>query len=137
MSEQRRRQRNPYRPGTASYARFQKVALRRRAALSQANAARAKSPEARQRAQRRASAARVAIKKIETREQYRVNLSADDRREFGRLSIAEQDLLRQAMQQYPSGIPRDVPDPFARPRRSATWRLYYSTRAGIRLRPLA
>jgi hypothetical protein len=137
MAKQRRRQRNPYRPGTARHARFQEAALKRRAALARANAARAKSPEARRRAQRRASAARAEIKKIETREQYRVNLSADDRREFGRLSIAEQDLLRRAMQQYPSGIPRDVPDPFARPRRSATWRLYYSTRAGIRLRPVA
>jgi hypothetical protein len=41
--------RNPYRSGTASYARYRKAALKRKAALTQATAARAKTPETRAR----------------------------------------------------------------------------------------
>jgi hypothetical protein len=37
--------RNPYRSGTASHARFRKAALKRKSALAQATAARAKTPE--------------------------------------------------------------------------------------------
>jgi hypothetical protein len=40
-------------------------------------------------------------------------------------------------QAYPNRVPADVPDPFAGPRRSSSWRLYYSTRAGMRPRAAA
>lgn len=40
--------RNPYRPGTPSYARFRGAALRRRTALARATAGRAITPQTRQ-----------------------------------------------------------------------------------------
>jgi hypothetical protein len=125
--------RNPYRPGTESYARFREATLKRRDALARANAARAKTPEARSRAKRRASGAQRALHEIETREQFRSKLKESERRNFDRLPITRQDQLLKAMRVYPDSVPRDAPDPFVGPQRETLWRLSYATRAGIRL----
>jgi hypothetical protein len=60
-------QRNPYRPGTANYARLRVANLKKQTALARVNAARAKTPETRRRAKRRASAAQRALRAIERR----------------------------------------------------------------------
>jgi len=137
MTDQRRLapRRNPYRPGTASYARLRKATLKRRAALAQATAARTNSPEVRGRAKRRARVAQRAIQEIETREVFRSKLNDLDRSSFDRLSINEQRRLLEVTRVYPDSVPKDLPDPFVGPKREALWRLNYSTRAGIRLKP--
>jgi hypothetical protein len=129
--------RNPYRSGTASYARFRKGALRRKSALAQATAARSKTPEKGRRAKQRATAAQRALRAIETREEFRSNLNESDRAAFGRMSITQQQRLLKIQREYPESIPKDLPDPFDGPHRSVLWRLSYSTRAGIRLKASA
>lgn len=128
--------RNPYRPGTLSYESQRRVDLNRIRALAEANAARAKRPEARRRAKRQASTARRGIRVIEGRSEYRERLSEDDRSRFNRFTLSEQDELRRYLQQYPDGIPPDVPGVFAGRNRGALWRMYYSSgaRAGTPLR---
>jgi hypothetical protein len=137
MAERRRRapRRNPYRPGTASYALTREATLTRRAALAQATATRAKAPEARRRAKRRASDARRELRAIETREEYRSKLNERDRRVFDRLTLAQQQRLIRVVREYPGSVPKDLPDPFIGPKRETQWRLSYATRAGIRQRP--
>ena len=127
--------RNPYRPGTASYARFREARLRRKAALAQANAARAKRPETRRRAKQRGSTAQRALHAIETRQEFRSKLDEGERAKFDRLSITRQDLLLTINREYHESVPRDIPDPFIGPQREVLWRLSYATRAGIRLHP--
>jgi hypothetical protein len=129
------RGRNPYRSGTASYARFRKAALRRKSALTQATAARSKKPETSRRAKQRASAAQRALQAIETREEFRSKLSEPDRVSFSQMPITRQERLMKIQREYPERVPQDLPDPFVGPQRSVLWRLSYSTRAGIRLRP--
>jgi hypothetical protein len=129
--------RNPYRSGTASYARFREAALKRKSALARATAARAKTPETGQRAKQRATAAQRALRAIETREEFRLKLSEPDRAAFGQMSITRQERLLKIQREYPESIPKDLPDPFVGLHRNADWRLSYSTRAGIRLRPSA
>jgi hypothetical protein len=126
--------RNPYRPGTAPHARLRTATLKRRVALAQATAARAKTPEARRRANQRASAARRALRAIDRREEFRAKLNEHDRSIFDHLPITRQELFIRAEQEYPGIIPKDAPDPYVGPQREALWRLSYSTRAGIRLR---
>ena len=128
------RKRNPYRPGTASYARFRTAALKRSAALAQANAARAKAPEKRRRAKQRVGATRRALRQVAEREEFRSRLNEHDRAEFRRMPISRQERLMKIMREYPESVPRDLPDPFEGPQRNVLWRLNYSTRAGIRLR---
>jgi hypothetical protein len=125
--------RNPYRPGTASYARFREAAQKRKAALAEANAARAKTPKTRRRSKQRATAARRALRAIETREEFRSKLNEHDRAAFNRMSIARQERLMKIDREYPENVPKDLPDPFDGPQRNLMWRLSYSTRAGIRL----
>jgi hypothetical protein len=129
--------RNPYRSGTASYARFREAALKRKSALARATAARAKTPETGQRAKQRASAAQRALRAIETREEFRSNLNESDRAAFGRMSITQQQRLLKIQREYPESVPQDLPDPFVGTQRNVLWRLSYSTRAGIRLRASA
>jgi hypothetical protein len=129
--------RNPYRPGTASYARFRQAALKRKAALAEATAFRAKTPETGRRAKQRATAAQRAIRAIEAREEFRSKLDESDRAAFGQLAITQQERLLKIEREYPESIPQDLPDPFLGPQRNALWRLSYSTRAGIRLRATA
>jgi hypothetical protein len=129
--------RNPYRPGTARYARFRKATLKKKAALAQATAARAKTPETGRRAKQRATAAQRALRAIETREEFRSKLDESDRVAFGQLAITQQERLLKIEREYPEVIPQDLPDPFVGPQRNALWRLSYSTRAGIRLRARA
>jgi hypothetical protein len=130
---------NPYRPGTQSYAAFRQSELNRRRALAEATAARAKNSGARRRAQRRAASARRGIRAIEARREFRELLSDRDRSVFNALSITEQDRFRAAVQRYPEHVPPSDPDPFdGRPFfRGSLWRLYYSTRGGIRRRATA
>jgi hypothetical protein len=137
MPRARSPQRNPYRPGTASYARSREATLKQRAALARANAARAKAPETRRRAKQRASAAQRALQAIETREEFRSKLDVNERRTFDRLSITRQEQLIRVNREYPGSVARDIPDPFVGSQREALWRLYYATRAGIRLRVTA
>jgi hypothetical protein len=126
--------RNPYRSGSASYARFRKATLKRKAAFAQANAARAKAPETRRRAKQRATAAQRALRAIETQEEFRSKLNEHDRVTFGRMPITRQERLIKIQREYPESAPKDLPDPFVGPQRNVLWRLNYSTRAGIRLR---
>jgi hypothetical protein len=128
------RRRNPYRSGTASYARFRKAALKRKSALAQATAARAKTPETGRRAKQRAAAAQRALQAIETREEFRSKLNEPDRLSFGQMPITQQERLLKVQREYPESVPKDLPDPFVGPQRDVLWRLSYSTRAGIRLR---
>jgi hypothetical protein len=129
--------RNPYRPGTASYARFRKATLKRRSALAQATAARTKTPETRRRARRRAAAAQRALRAIEAREEFRSKLNEADRLSFSQMPITQQERLLKIQREYPEEVPKDLPDPFIGPQRNALWRLSYSTRAGMRLRASA
>jgi hypothetical protein len=129
--------RNPYRSGTASYARFRQAALKRKSALAQATAARAKTPETGQRAKLRATAAQRALRAIETREQFRSRLSEQDRVSFSHMPITQQERLLRIQREFPGDVPKDLPDPFIGPQRNVLWRLSYSTRAGIRLRASA
>lgn len=135
---------NPYRRGTASYARFQKAILNRRVALAEANAARAKKPEARRRLRQQVSAAKRALRAIERREdsrsklnerreEFRSKLDDDHRRIFDSFPITRQDRLIQVNREYPDSVPKDIPDPFEGPQREALWRLSHATRAGIRM----
>jgi hypothetical protein len=129
------RRRNPYRPGTASYARLREADLRRRAALGRLIASVGRTRETRRRGKQRASAAQRAIREIETREEYRSKLSDTDRASYDRLSIADQKRLQEIERVYPDSIPKDLPDPFVGRKREPSWQLYYATRAGIRLTP--
>ena len=129
--------RNPYRPGTAPYAQLRAATLKRRAALAGATAARAKTPETRRRAKQRASAAQRALRAINTRQEFRSRLHEPERTAFDGLSLTGQDRLLRVSQDFPEGIPSELPDPFAGTKRSETWRLYYATRAGIRQRAVA
>ena len=131
--------RNPYRPGTLSYERHRRAELNRRRALAEARAERAKKPETRQRAQRQAANARRGLRQIETRAEFRNQLSERDRAVFNTLPIKEQNRFRAAVERYPEHVPPSDPDPFeGRPSyRGSLWRLYYSTRAGIRRRAAA
>ena len=126
--------RNPYRPGTASYARSRKGALKRKSALAQATAARSKTPETGRRAKQRTAAAQRALRAIETREEFRSKLSEPDRVSFSQMPITRQERLMKIQQEYPESVPKDLPDPFDGPHRNTLWRLSHSTRAGIRLR---
>ena len=129
------KRRNPYRPGSASYARFREATLKRRAALAKANVERAKKPEARRRMQQRVSAAQRALRAVERRKEFRSKLNEGDRRIFDRLPIMRQELFMKVIREYPDSVPKDLPDPFAGPQREPLWRQYYATRAGIRLTP--
>ena len=129
-----RSRRNPYRPGTASYARLRQADLKRKVALAQATASRAKTPETRRRAKHRASAAQRALRAIERRSEFRTKLNESDRGKFEHLTITQQERLMKVLQEFPDRVPKDIPDPFVGPQREALWRLSYSTRAGIRLR---
>jgi hypothetical protein len=131
------KRRNPYRPGTENYARLRKAALKQRVAFARANAVRAKTPETRRRARQRVSAVRRALRAIEEREEFRSKLNEHDRQTFGSLSIAQQVQHLRVAEAYPNRVPADVPDPFAGPQRGRSWRLYYSTRAGMRPRAAA
>jgi hypothetical protein len=66
-------------------------------------------------------------------------LSERDRAVFNTLPIKEQNRFRAAVQRFPEHVPPSDPDPFeGRPSyRGSLWRLYYSTRAGIRRRAAA
>jgi hypothetical protein len=132
-----RSRRNPYRPGTASYARFRKADLKRKLVLAQATAARAKTSETVRHAKQRATTAQRALRAIETREEFRSRLNGSDRADFGQMPIAQQERLIKIQREYPETVPQDLPDPFVGPQRNVLWRLSYSTRAGIRLRASA
>jgi len=134
MAERRPAGRNPFRPGTASYARLREADLKRRAALGKGNAARAMTPEARSRAKEQVSAAQRALRAVEGRTAYRSQLTENTRREFDKLSIKQQEVYRRVARTFPDRIPPDVPDPFSGPNRSSGWRLYYATRTGGRHR---
>ena len=133
MARGKSRRRNPYRPGSQSYARFREATLKRRAALAQANVVRAKTPETRRRTKRRSSATQRALREVERREEFRSKLSEGDRRTFDRFPIRRQELLIQIVREYPDSVPKDLPDPFVGPQREPLWRLSYSTRAGIKM----
>jgi hypothetical protein len=129
--------RNPYRSGSEPYERQQSAVLNQRLVLAEGRASRATRPETKQRAQRQAATARRALRRIETRAKYRATLSDRDRAEFNALSLKEQDRLRTVTERYPEHVPPEEPDPFPSPHRGSLWRLYYSTRAGIRRRAAA
>src|ERR1700691_4276080 len=115
--------RNPYRSGTASYARFRKGELRRKSALAQATAARAKTPEKGRSAKPRSTAAQRALLAIETREEFRSKLSEPDRVSFSQMPITRQERLMKIQREYPESVPKDLPDPFDGPHRNTLWRL--------------
>jgi hypothetical protein len=124
------------RPGSTSYDDKKEGWLHQRQALAEATAKRSNKPEVIRRAKRRAAAAQRELRRIKARREYREQLSERDRSEFNRDSIKEQDQLRRTLQQYPDGVPPDIPDPFAGRHRNSIWRQYYSSRgrAGTPLR---
>ena len=71
---------------------------------------------------------------IEKREEFRSKLNEQDRATFTGQSIAQQEQFLRVSQVFPDRVPADIPDPFAGPQRSPSWRLYYSTRVGMRPR---
>ena len=79
----------------------------------------------------------ASLRKIETREEFRSKLNESDRVAFGRMPITRQERLLKIIREYPESVPKDLPDPFDGPQRDLLWRLSYSTRAGVRLRPAA
>jgi hypothetical protein len=86
----------------------------------------------------RASAAKRALRAIKARQEFRSRLREPERTVFNGLSLSGQDRLLRVSQDFPEGIPSELPDPFAgAAKRSETWRLYYATRAGIRQRAIA
>jgi hypothetical protein len=139
MASARSARHNPHRPGSVPYDRLERAKQNRRRVLAEARASRAKRPETKQRAQRQAATARRALRQIDQRAEFRDQLSERDRALFNALSIKEQDRFRAAVQRYPEHVPPSDPDPFEeRPSyRGSLWRLYYSTRAGIRRRAAA
>src|ERR1700685_588321 len=110
------RRRNPYRPGSPSYARLREADLKRKAALARATASRAKSPETRQSANRRVSAALRALQVVESRTEYRAKLNEHERQVFDQLTVATQQQLVEVRREYPDSVPRDLPDPFTGPK---------------------
>src|SRR6516165_1547966 len=92
---------NPYRPGTASYARVREAVLKRRAAIARATATRAKTPEVRRRARKQTSAAHRALRAIERRTEFRSRLNETDLRSFDRMSIAQQDQILEVTRVFP------------------------------------
>jgi hypothetical protein len=89
MTGARSSRRNPYRPGSASYAQVRKVALKRRAALARTAVARAKTLEMRRRARKQTSAAQRGLRAIERRTEFRSHLGENDLNSFDQLSIAQ------------------------------------------------
>lgn len=134
-----RRSRNPYRLGTPSYARYRRTELSRRANLAKGRVDRATNPEARQRAMRQAATARRGLRQIPLLEaigEYRSLLDQPERRIFDSLPLADKARELEVEARYPEGVPPGDPDPFGTSdrHRGASWRLYYATRAGFRLR---
>jgi hypothetical protein len=131
--------RNPHRRGGISYEKLHRAELSRRQALAKSTADRAVDPEKRRKSLRRAATARRGLRQIDRRAEFRDQLSERDRVAFSALSIKQQDRFRAAVQRFPEHVPPSDPDPFEeRPSyRGSLWRLYYSTRAGIRRRPAA
>lgn len=121
--------RNPFRPGTAAYAREAKARLGRKAALASARAERAVTPATRAKAKRQAAAARRGLRKIETREEFRAALFKEDRADFDRMSIAQQN---REITFADEDVPPDEPDPFAGQGRGTAWGLHYRVRGAIR-----
>jgi hypothetical protein len=126
-----------HRPGSGSHATERRSDLNQRLALAEATAARAKDPEKRRRAQKRVDTLRRDLRRIATRADFRKQLSERDRIEFNTMSLKEQDRLRTVVERYPEHVSPEEPDPFAGRHRGSSWRLYYSTRAGIRRRAAA
>ena len=138
MASARSPRQNPYRPGTLSYERQRRAELNQRRALAEARASRATRPDTKQRAQKQAATARRGLRQIETRAEFRDQLSERDRAVFNTLPIKEQDRFRAAVQRFPEHVPPSDPDPFeGQPSRGALWRLYYASRAGLRHRRAA
>lgn len=137
MTSTRSSRQNPYRRGSPSYDRLRRAELNRRRALAEARASRATRSETKRPAQQQAAAARRGLRQIEARAEFRSNLSPSGRAIFDRLPLKEQNRELHVKREYPSGVPRDDPDPLAGPHRNALWRIYYSSgsRAGERLRP--
>lgn len=131
-----------YRPGGARYAQVRKAELARRAALAQANAARAKKPETRRRMKKKAADAERSLRKIEALEEIRSRLTGLHRQVFDReLSLKNQNLLVRAWGLFPDGVPpsSELPDPLASAgdKRNVLWWLLYSMQAGMRTRRVA
>jgi hypothetical protein len=59
----------------------------------------------RRRAQRRASSARRELHRIDTRDDFREQLSERDRIEFNTMSLKEQDLFQDTVERYPEYVP--------------------------------
>jgi hypothetical protein len=120
---------------------LRKAELARRAALARANAARAKKPEARRRAKRKAAAAERGLRQIAARQEIRSQLVGLHRERFDRLSLVKQDRLVAVMRLYPDGVPppSELPDPYASAGddRDLLWWLTYSMQAGMRARRAA
>ena len=137
MASGRSPRRNPYRPGTPSYAGLRRAELNRRRALAKSTAARTTNPQKRHKLQRRAVTAQRDLRQIDERAAFRSTLSPSGRAIFDRLPLKEQNRELHVRREYPGGVPRDVPDPMAGPHRNALWRTYYSSgsRAGEHLRP--
>jgi hypothetical protein len=133
---------NPYQRGSRLFAEQYRIDQSRKLVLAEGRASRAKTREAKQKAQRQAAAARRALRRVpllKSMGEYRSRLNDPERRIFDSLPLAEKARELVVEEQYPGGVPPDIPDPFAESGkyRSKHWNLFYSTRAGFRNRRAA
>lgn len=134
--------RNPFQLGSLPYSHQYRIDQTRKLVLAEGRASRAKHPNAKQRAQRQAAAARRALRRVpllEAMGEYRSRLNNPERRIFDSLPLAEKALEIKVEEQYPDGVPPSIPDPFAESGkyRNKHWNLFYSARAGFRNRRAA
>src|SRR5205823_1594901 len=130
---------NPYQRGSRLHAKQYRIDQSRKLVLAKGRADRAKDPKAKQRAQRQAAAARRALRRVpllEAMGEYRSRLNNPERRIFDSLPLAEKALEIAVEEQYPDGVPPNIPDPFAESgkHRNKHWNLLYANRAGFRNR---
>lgn len=102
------RRRNPYRPGTPSHEEFRRAALRRRLALQEAAARRARRPEVRRQAFERVRRTRSTLRQLPEHEAtiaYRRWLFPDRRSMFDRLPRPDQRRLVELLRRHPKEAP--------------------------------
>jgi hypothetical protein len=148
----------PYARGTPSYERARSAYYADLRSIAERAAVHADTPDARRKFQRRAAQARRAIHEAPQRieraeeraairdpigfatEKFRQSVNYRQRRAFNKLPSDKQRQFIAARLQYPDGIPRDIPDPFADKFEQRTyyrgqlWNSYYASRAAIRQR---
>jgi hypothetical protein len=142
VTRKQKRKDNPFRPGTASYAKRRTELKQQELNRASRIASQTANPETRQRATTRATRARTTIKKIETLEKARSEYGKSNKVEFSRKTIREQiDIVRQAKEVEqlitPEGFPKDIHVEVSEKNHNLLWALAYNeyrSKAGNSLR---